>query len=530
MSFESWRQLRQYRNNRSIFEYWGTAPPSASTDQGPFNVGDIVWNTAPSAASGSYVGWVCTTAGTNGATAVFSGFGLFQSAATAITAGTTRTQAGATALTATINRVDTSTAVNTGTTLGDGVVLPSASSIANAEIVVINNTANIIQVYGNGSDTINGIAGATGIPIPPGDVARFESATAGDWRVEAGVGSAGALPLMLAADSITAAGSTRAGATALPADYNRVLTATALQGVSLPASAGGLDVFVANHSGVNIVVYALGSDTIDDIAGATGVTVMPNSVVLFTSYAAGKWYSEGLATGYAGNGLQTVQFADSITAAGTTQGTATQLVAAMNNVTTVASGTGVNLPASSAGLSIVVQNNGANALLVYPFQGATDTINGVAATQGVVLFPGAVGVFNCTTAGAWTVQPASTHSDAFNTASNTTGFTATAAQVSGGVATVAFALTGTLGSGQNLQLPTVANLVAALHAPTVGTSYRLRIINESGGAFSWTVTTNTGWTLTGTVTIAQNTWREFTITLNSLTTATLQNVGTGTFS
>ena len=40
----------------------------------------------------------------------------------------------------------------------------------------------------------------------------------------------------------------------------------------------------------------------------------------------------------------------------------------------------------------------------------------------------------------------------------------------------------------------------------------------------------TGWTLTGTMTIANNTWREFVVTLNTLTTATLQNVAVGTFS
>jgi hypothetical protein len=44
------------------------------------------------------------------------------------------------------------------------------------------------------------------------------------------------------------------------------------------------------------------------------------------------------------------------------------------------------------------------------------------------------------------------------------------------------------------------------------------------------VTTNTGWTLSGTMTIAANTWREFVVTLNTLTTATLQSVATGTYS
>jgi hypothetical protein len=453
-------------------------------------------------------------------------------AAAGITAGTTRTQAGATALTAEMNRIDTSTAPAAGSTLGDGVAL--MASAVGLDIIVVNNTVNAIQVYANGSDTINGVAGATGVAIPIGDVARFDCAAAGTWQFEAGVGASGVLNTVLAVDQVSAAGATQATATVLPADFNRVTTATALQGVRLPASAPGLDIFVQNHSGQTIVVYGGGTDTIDDIATATGVQQMNNSVVLYTCYAVGKWYTEGLATGYAGTGtsvaLQTVQPADSIIAAGSSQATATVLLAAINNVTTVAAGTGINLPPSAAGLSVIVQNNGANALLVYPAQGASDTINGIAAATGISLLPGTLAAFNCTTAGAWNVQPGSTHNAGFNSNSATAATTLTAANITGGVATVDLAMTGALGAAANATLPTVAAMVAALHSPNVGTSFRLRIINQSSGNFAWTIVTNTGWTLTGTMTIAQNTWREFVVTLNTLTTATLQSVATGTWS
>lgn len=73
MAMESYRQHRQYRNPLQLVEYWGTAAPSAATDIGPYNVGDLVWNTTPTA--GGYIGWVCTTAGADGATAVFKAFG-----------------------------------------------------------------------------------------------------------------------------------------------------------------------------------------------------------------------------------------------------------------------------------------------------------------------------------------------------------------------------------------------------------------------------------------------------------------------
>lgn len=78
MAFESFFQNRQHCNNLNLKEYWGTAAPSASTDIGPYKIGDIVWNTAPAAGGASYMGWVCTTAGATGATATFKGFALIE--------------------------------------------------------------------------------------------------------------------------------------------------------------------------------------------------------------------------------------------------------------------------------------------------------------------------------------------------------------------------------------------------------------------------------------------------------------------
>ncbi|WP_321921706.1 hypothetical protein [Burkholderia sp. BCC1998] len=119
----------------------------------------------------------------------------------------------------------------------------------------------------------------------------------------------------------------------------------------------------------------------------------------------------------------------------------------------------------------------------------------------------------------------------YNTAANTTAFTAAGSQISGAAQTF-FNLTGTLAAGQALTLPTVANLIAALPASVqqnpVGITWQLRVINSSGGAFAWTVTTNTGWTLGGSMGVSQNTFRDFVITITSATTATIQSVGTGT--
>jgi hypothetical protein len=118
--------------------------------------------------------------------------------------------------------------------------------------------------------------------------------------------------------------------------------------------------------------------------------------------------------------------------------------------------------------------------------------------------------------------------NAYSAATNTTGFTATGVQIAEASTTV-LDLTGTLGAGAALTLPTAAALVATLtpSQAVVGSSIILRVVNHSGAAFAWTVTTNTGWTLTGTMTVAQSTFRDFILQITAVgatPTATLQNI------
>ena len=114
-------------------------------------------------------------------------------------------------------------------------------------------------------------------------------------------------------------------------------------------------------------------------------------------------------------------------------------------------------------------------------------------------------------------------------ATNTSGFTATAAQLTGGSVMTVLNLTGALGAGANITTDTAAAIIAVLQSPVVvGQSYMLRIINSSSANFAWTVVGGTGVTVNGTATIAQNTWRDFTVTVATATTITMQAVGTGT--
>ena len=111
------------------------------------------------------------------------------------------------------------------------------------------------------------------------------------------------------------------------------------------------------------------------------------------------------------------------------------------------------------------------------------------------------------------------------TADDGTTQTLTAAMVVGGMQT--FHVT-TGGTTPSLTLPLGTAMDTALPDMRTGQSYLLRVINTNSGTA--TIVTNTGWTLTGTLTLATNTWREFVVTKTGTGTYTGVQVGTGTTS
>ncbi len=135
--------------------------------------------------------WRITSAGSNSASAVTVGgtqtltaktltsptintaitAGLRQTPATSLTAvGTDR--ATSLALTADINNVTTAGS-------GTGVTLPAATT--GAVITLFNNGANAIQVYGDGSDTIDGSPAATGVALTNTKRAQYFCVAAATW-------------------------------------------------------------------------------------------------------------------------------------------------------------------------------------------------------------------------------------------------------------------------------------------------------------------------------------------------------------
>ena len=132
------------------------------------------------------------------------------------------------------------------------------------------------------------------MPLPAYPRKGKNTAAVGDYGTlsSATTVTAGTYVKQSAADAITAfAGGGQTNATALPASFNRVATvATANDSVKLPASVAGRSVYVVNGSANSMQVFGAGTDTINDVATATGVAQAAGKSATYFCPVAGKWY------------------------------------------------------------------------------------------------------------------------------------------------------------------------------------------------------------------------------------------------
>ena len=203
---------------------------------------------------------------------------------------------------------------------------------------------------------------------------------------------------------IATPGGGQSGAFALStgAEVFRVNTvATQGDSVLLPPAINGLDVYVINHGANDMQVFGTGTDQIDDLASATGVAQMPGSLVLYSCTTTGKWYSNGLGTGFSGQ-YPTVSYQDNITAhAGGGQPSAFPLTHVINRITIVTTAAdSVVLPAAKPGMQITVVNAAAaNAANVFPATG--EQIEALGANAAFSLVAAKTATFWCVGAGQW---------------------------------------------------------------------------------------------------------------------------------
>jgi hypothetical protein len=183
---------------------------------------------------------------------------------------------------------------------------------------------------------------------------------------------------------IAAAGSGQSTATLIGTQRAYVTGANGAKGVKLPLPSPDMGVVVVNEANALLFIYGNGTETIDSIAGATGINVPGICTIMLRSDGT-NWYSQ---RGELTNGQTTI---DTGAPTGTTSANAYQIFGsiyfpAQANI----NGTvGALLPAPAAGLQLAIINDSASqALKIYS---ATGNINGTVGTTAYSLAAGKVG-------------------------------------------------------------------------------------------------------------------------------------------
>lgn len=181
---------------------------------------------------------------------------------------------------------------------------PTAIAIANAIPGAIVGTGFLFFVRNNGSDASSiTIAAGTGVTITGSAVISQGQTVLFIGKITLLGGTAATVTLERAVDggtpqstqSLTAgitafAGGGQGSATALASNMNEVTTvATQGDSVALPAATAGKVVTVLNRGAFPMQVFGAGTDTINGIATATGVSQGVNTTAVYRCSVAGNW-------------------------------------------------------------------------------------------------------------------------------------------------------------------------------------------------------------------------------------------------
>jgi hypothetical protein len=196
---------------------------------------------------------------------------------------------------------------------------------------------------------------------------------------------------------VSAAGSDLAGATQLTRVSSNVTVAAAGTGVKLWDAPLGSELTVRNEASVYspLNVYPpTASISINSRSNGTPYVLGYGESGKFTKVSSVLWIAQVGINQEVSNG---------VTAAGTIITNATDLANPINNVTTAATGSGVQLYEAAIGTRIMVRNGGNGSCLVYP---PTDsgTINELSAGVGFMLPARSVATFSKLTATVWIAE------------------------------------------------------------------------------------------------------------------------------
>ena len=213
-------------------------------------------------------------------------------------------------------------------------------------------------------------------------------------------------------------GTLTAQGTVLFAGTATVGSITVTGGISVSASTSNINLGTSLTSGTWAIggtsgtgIITVGQSTVSQTtniqAGATA-SGSTKTIAIGTAGLSGSTTAINIGSAVSGatstttlSGLVVNSISAAVSAAGTTQGTATGLVSNINNVTVVtAAAAGVRLPTAVAGMRILVRNSdSADTLSIYP--ATSGTINALAANAAFTIIAGATIELVATTATQW---------------------------------------------------------------------------------------------------------------------------------
>jgi len=162
---------------------------------------------------------------------------------------------------------------------------------------------------------------------------------------------------------------------------------------SIPDSSN-ITISATGFDGTAGSTFAINAGTGNMVGTSYNGNAIWKSIALAGASSADQTISGNLTVG----GFLAVSSNDSVIAAGTVQANATLLTNNINIVTTVPVNSGVKLPVAVAGYRIIIRNNTANTLRVYPNTGAN--INGGTSNVSVTLGNSAAVEYFCSTSAA----------------------------------------------------------------------------------------------------------------------------------
>jgi hypothetical protein len=176
-----------------------------------------------------------------------------------------------------------------GITLGRAVTL---SSTVNKLTLTAPATAATLTIIDG--TTVTGPAATGTLATLAGSETLSNKTITGVSASFTGAVTAGTYFLRSVGNALTAAGTTRTDALQLANEVNNVTTAASGTGVILPVGVIGMRITIFNAGANALQVYASASETIDTVAGSTGVPLTNAKRADFFFTAANTWISAQL--------------------------------------------------------------------------------------------------------------------------------------------------------------------------------------------------------------------------------------------